>query len=73
MENLAMCDYAMMEKYLEGEGISEGEIQSAIQKRQVFPCYFGSALKIQGVEEFLDGFEKFTLTKTYPNEFGAKI
>ena len=73
MENLAMCDEAILERYLEGEKISEEEIQSAIQKRQVFPCYFGSALKIQGVEEFLDGFEKFTLTKTYTDEFGAKV
>lgn len=73
VENLAMCEETMLEKYLEGEMISEEEIQSAIQKRQVFPCYFGSALKMQGVEEFLDGFEKFTLTKTYPNEFGAKV
>lgn len=73
IENLAMCDEAILERYLEGEKISEEEIQSAIQKRQVFPCYFGSALKIQGVEEFLDGFEKFTLTKTYPTEFGAKV
>lgn len=73
MENLAMCDENMLEKYLEGEVISEKEIQSAIQKRHVFPCYFGSALKMQGVEEFLNGFEQFTLAKTYPEEFGAKV
>ena len=73
MENLAMCDETILERYLEGEKISEEEIQSAIQKRQVFPCYFGSALKMQGVEAFLNGFEKFTLMKTYPNEFGAKV
>ncbi len=73
MENLAMCEETMLEKYLEGEMISEEEIQSAIEKRHIFPCYFGSALKMQGVEEFLNGFEKFTLTKNYPNEFGAKV
>ena len=73
MENLAMCAETMLEKYLEGEAISDQEIQSAIEKRHVFPCYFGSALKMQGVEEFLNDFEKFTLAKTYPNEFGAKV
>ena len=73
MENLAMCDETMLEKYLEGEVISDQEIQSAIEKRHVFPCYFGSALKMQGVEAFLNDFEKFTLAKTYPNEFGAKV
>lgn len=73
MENLAVCEESLLEKYLEGEKISEAEIQSAIKKRQVFPCYFGSALKMEGVEAFLNGFAKFTLTKTYPEEFGAKV
>lgn len=73
MENLAMCEETMLEKYLEGEVISQEEIQSAIQKRHVFPCYFGSALKMQGVEEFLNDFEKLTIAKTYPEEFGAKV
>lgn len=73
MENLAMCEETILERYLDGEMISEEEIQSAIQKRQVFPCYFGSALKMQGVEELLNGFERFTLAKTYLEEFGAKV
>lgn len=73
MENLAVCDEAMLEKYLEGETISQEEIREAIRKRKVFPCYFGSALKMQGVEEFLDGFEKLTVCPEYPEEFGARI
>lgn len=73
MENLAVCDEAILEKYLEGEEISQEEIQEAIRSRSVFPCYFGSALKLQGVEEFLDGFEKLTICPEYPEEFGAKV
>lgn len=73
MENLAVCDEAMLEKYLEGEEISKEEIQLAIRQRKVFPCYFGSALKSQGVEEFLDGFEQFTICPEYPETFGAKV
>ena len=73
VENLAMCDEGLLERYLEGETISIKEIQKLIQERKVFPCYFGSALKLQGVEEFLDGFEKMTVCPEYPDEFGAKV
>ena len=68
-ENLAVCDEAVLEHYLES-----GEIQKEeIAKRKVFPCYFGSALKIQGVEEFLRGIETFTRECAYPEEFGARV
>ena len=73
VESLAMCDEVLLEKYLDGERISEKEIQNAIQERQIFPCYFGSALKMQGVEAFLDDFERLTISLEYPEEFGAKV
>lgn len=72
-ENLAVCEESMLEKYLEGEQISEEEIRTAIKRRQVFPCYFGSALKMEGIEEFLNGFVTLTAAKSYPDEFGAKV
>ena len=72
-ENVAVCDEGLLEKYLEGETISVSDIQQEIQTRKIFPCYFGSALKMQGVEEFLDGFEKYTICPEYPAEFGAKV
>ncbi len=72
-ENAAVCDEVLLEKYLEGEIISIEEIQAMIQKRTMFPCYFGSALKQEGIDEFLDGFEKYTISPVYPMEFGAKI
>ena len=73
LESVAMCDDAMLEKYLEGEEISLSEIKTAIQERKVFPCYFGSALKLIGVEEFLNDLENLTITKQYPKEFGATV
>ncbi len=73
LENLAVCEESMLEKYLEGEQISEEEIITAIKRRQVFPCYFGSALKMEGIEEFLNGFVTLTIAKSYPEEFGAKV
>lgn len=72
-ENLAVCDEAVLEHYLESGEIQKEEIINLIEKRKVFPCYFGSALKIQGVEEFLRGIETFTRECAYPEEFGARV
>lgn len=72
-ENLAVCDEAVLEHYLESGEIRKEEIVQLIAKRKVFPCYFGSALKIQGVEEFLKGIETFTKKCAYPEEFGARV
>ena len=62
-----------MEKYLEQGGLADGEIASLIASRKVFPCYFGSALKVEGVKELLDGVEKFSLARKYPDSFGARV
>ena len=72
-ENLAVCDEAVLEHYLESGEIQKEEIINLIAKRKVFPCYFGSALKIQGVEEFLRGIQTFTKECAYPEEFGARV
>ena len=72
-ENLAVCDEAVLEHYLESGEIQKEEIVKLIAERKVFPCYFGSALKIQGVEEFLKGIETFTRECAYPEEFGARV
>lgn len=72
-ENLAVCDEAVLEHYLESGEIQKEEIINLIAKRKVFPCYFGSALKIQGVEELLRGIETFTRECAYPEEFGARV
>jgi len=72
-ENLAVCDEVVLEHYLESGEIRKEEIVKLIAERKVFPCYFGSALKIQGVEEFLRGIETFTRECAYPEEFGARV
>lgn len=73
LEELAVCDEMLLEKYLEEGTVSREEICSLIAERKVFPCFFGSALKLTGVEEFLEGLYAYTLEKEYPEEFGAKI
>ena len=72
-ENIAMCDEKLLEKYLEGQFIETDAIKKLIAQRNIFPCFFGSALKMQGVEEFLDHFDKYTITPQYGEEFGAKV
>ena len=73
LEELSVCEDDMMEEYLEEGRISLDKVQKAVADRQVFPCYFGSALHSQGVEELLDGLDLYIKDKTYPAEFGAKV
>lgn len=72
-EGLALCNESMMEKYLGGETIDEREISEAIKLRQVFPCFFGSGLKLDGIDEFIDALEKYTIQPEYSEAFGAKV
>lgn len=72
-DQLAMCDEAMMEEYLESGKVGEAQIVEAINKRKVFPCYFGSALRLQGVEEFMQGIVRLARVPSYHEAFGAKI
>ena len=72
-ENAALCDEKLMEKYLEHGEISAAEIAKVIKERKIFPCWFGSALKLNGVAEFIGGLEKYTLEQDYGSEFGARV
>lgn len=72
-ENIALCDDSLLDYYVEHSSLSRSLIQESIEKRQVFPCFFGSALKMQAVTEFLDAFVKYTKEKYYPDQFGAKV
>ena len=69
-DRLAMCDEKVMEEYLESEKVEEDTIAEMIGNRKVYPCYFGSALKMEGVQEFMDGMtgyiEKNQQRKTDP-------
>ena len=73
LEDISVCDEELLEKYLETEEISISDIRKVIKERKLFPCFFGSALKMTGVEEFLHGLEKYCETPVYPSEFGAKV
>ena len=72
-DQLAMCDEAMLEAFLETGQIEAPKIQEAVRQRKVFPCFFGSALKLEGIVPFMQGLEKYTLIPSYPAELAAKI
>lgn len=73
IENVAVCDEAAMEWYLEKGSLPENTIAELVFERKVFPCYFGSALKLTGVQEFLEGLEKYTREPSYGQEFAARV
>ncbi|KJS82355.1 translation factor GTPase family protein [Desulfosporosinus sp. BICA1-9] len=72
-DQLAMCEEIMMETFLETGHIATSQIKRAVTERKVFPCFFGSALKLEGVEQFMQDIVKYALIPSYPDEFGAKL
>ena len=72
-ENAAFCNEKLMEKYIEEGSLSDVEIAKAIRERNIFPCWFGSALKLDGVAELIEGLEKYTRQTEYRPEVGARV
>ena len=72
-EQLAMCEEELLERYLEEGEADQSQIPRLIRERKLFPCFFGSALKMEGVEEFLEGIKKMVQIPRYPEEFAAKV
>ena len=70
---LALCDENLMNRMLEAGLLTDAEIIPAIARRHVFPCWFGSALKLDGVEELLTGLDRFTRPAPALDVFGAKV
>lgn len=72
-ESVAMCDEAVLEHYLACGEVGQCEVSRLICERRLFPCFFGSALKMEGVTEFLDAFVSYIREPEYSKEFGAKV
>ncbi len=72
-EELALCDEQMMEGYLETGHITVEQIQAAVCSRHLFPCFFGAALREEGVEQLLDGLDAMTQSPVFPAAFGARV
>lgn len=72
-ENIAMAEEETLEAFLEQGKIAEEEIRRLVAERKIFPCFFGSALRGTGVEEFLAGLRNYVRERDYPDGFGAKV
>ena len=72
-EELAMCDEQALEGFTAFGAVSDGEIARLIRERKLFPCFFGSGLKLSGVENFIAALDRYTLQPDYPPEFSARV
>ena len=72
-EETAVCGEELLEEFLQQGTILPDNIRKGIRERRIFPCFFGSALKLTGVQEFLDGISEFMEEPVYPDEFGARV
>ena len=73
LESAALCDEELMERYLAGEAPDDGDLAALIATRRMFPCFFGSALKLEGVEELLSALERYTLEPQWGERFAARV
>lgn len=72
-EQIAVCDEQLLEQYLDGVGVQKSDIMRLIAERKVFPCYFGSALKLEGVDVFLKELLQYMKEGEVCSEFGGKV
>lgn len=72
-ENIALCDENLLNQYYENNSVNKSDIISCIRDRKIFPCLFGSALKLTGVGEFLDCLYNYTEMPQYGDKFAGKV
>ncbi|MEG2096795.1 MAG: TetM/TetW/TetO/TetS family tetracycline resistance ribosomal protection protein [Pseudoflavonifractor sp.] len=72
-ERLALCDEGAMEAFLSGGKVDPALVTAAIDRRRVFPCYFGSALRLDGVDQLLQGLDRYTAAPIYRPDFAAQV
>ncbi len=73
MEDVALFDEDVMDEYLKTEGISDESLARLVAERRLFPCFLGSALRLDGVDALMEGLERYTFSPGYGREFGARV
>ncbi len=73
LEQAAMCDEELMERYLETGELDDGDLSALIVERKFFPCFFGAALKVEGVDGLLDGLARYALEPDWRPDFAARV
>ncbi|MCD8382603.1 MAG: TetM/TetW/TetO/TetS family tetracycline resistance ribosomal protection protein [Clostridiales bacterium] len=72
-EEAAVCSEELLEQYLEQGALSDAALRRAVGERKLFPCWFGSALRLEGVDGLLHGLERFAPVPDYGPDFGARV
>ena len=72
-ENIAMCEEDLLEQFLADGTVDQDAVRMLIRHRKLFPCFFGSALKSEGIREFLEALDQYTGEQLYEEEFGARV
>ena len=72
-EEIALCDEGALEDFLSGGAVPDEAVARLVAQRKLFPCWFGSALKLEGMEELLSGLERYAPAPDYPKEFAARV
>ena len=72
-EESAMCDEALLEVYLETGVLTEGNLRGLVESRRLFPCFFGSALKLEGVEDLLTALDRYGPRPVRQPQYGARV
>ena len=72
-EEAALRDEALLERYMEDGQLCDGDIAALVRSRKLFPCYFGSALKLTAIDDLLEGLDRYTVMPGYGPEFGARV
>ena len=73
MEQLATCREDALEAYLDGGEVPDALVRQLVRQRLVFPCWFGSGLKLEGIDEFLEGLARYVEPSAYPAAFSARV
>ena len=72
-ESAAALEEDLLERYLAGETLEDAAVARLVGERKLFPCYFGSALRLEGVDRLLEGLERYAPPRDYPAEFAARV
>ena len=72
-EEAAVCDEGVLERYLDTGSVTDRDVTAMIRQRKLFPCFFGSALKVEGVDDFLTALARYAPVPDYPADFGARV
>ena len=72
-EELAMCSEPLLDEFMESGELTDAHIAQAVAQREVFPCFYGSALKLDRVDTLIQGLSRFMCERNYPDDFSARV